>query len=948
MKKILLSVLSLSQVLCVAAQEKVQGQPYDFSKAPANFVFRNRLAEPRNGFTVNDVTNWTGEGSKSALLALQWNNGIETSSLVWGYRWNGDASGDDMLRAVAEADPRLSLMIEEGGPWGPVIKGIGYDANDNGVFALTKNGKTYSPGADGLIRVDDTTFDSFDLTDSEDYWQCGWDTDYWSYFVKTPGTTDWGYVEVGASERILTDGCWDGWNFALGWESQPWLPYAAAAPVKTNQEDPEAIYWIGEGANQATVTISWKDGKAPSSMVWGYRWEENAPTMDALLQEIVSVDPRLFSVSRTGETVSVDGIGYDLNGRNTIAMYVNEDTTYPKYSENGVFTATPSNFNGWMPMDTEDHWNAPAKDSNLGWNCYIRNVASGWDKIQNQGVTRQVAANDHINWVFDADTWTQWKDVASYVSVTPYEKRVHDYTQGIFFVNEDWGGHDNGTVNFMTSDYEMAYRVYRYENPGEALGVTTQFGTIYGDNAYFVSKQINSSDPAMKGGRLVVADAVTLKKKAVVETFESGDGRSFLGVDGHTGYVGTSAGIYLFDIDNLAMGLRIEGTESEYNGQIGSMVRVGDYVFAIKQSEGIIVIDANTHRFKQSLGYSAAATLTLAKDGSVWATVANTGTLIKVDALTLETTEITCPSGIRFSSLWGAWNAGDLCASAHENVLYFATGGSWSLKTVVKYDIDNDTFDTDFFTLPGQDLKDPQILYGAGMRVDHATNNLILTSTESGYGAHYMKNWIHIVDGVSGELLQTVTPENYYWFTAVPMFPDRMAPQVTLENEIRLDETETLSVLLSDVLSDEDNMDAAIVATVVSGNEGVVRASVNYPHLTIQAVANGSTTVHLTATSNGKSTTKEIDLRVGVADGIHSSGIEAGVKAYPVPARDYVNIDAPAGSDILILDLSGRTVRSWVQSDMTQRVALDALTPGIYTVVIKNQRDCYSLRIVKE
>ena len=39
-----------------------------------------------------------------------------------------------------------------------------------------------------------------------------------------------------------------------------------------------------------------------------------------------------------------------------------------------------------------------------------------------------------------------------------------DYSDGVFFVNEDWYGHQNSTVNFLTNDGEWIYRVFQKTN----------------------------------------------------------------------------------------------------------------------------------------------------------------------------------------------------------------------------------------------------------------------------------------------------------------------------------------------------------------------------------------------------------------------------------------------------------------------------------------------------
>lgn len=54
-----------------------------------------------------------------------------------------------------------------------------------------------------------------------------------------------------------------------------------------------------------------------------------------------------------------------------------------------------------------------------------------------------------------------------------------DYTNGVFIVNEDWFGHQNSTLNFISNDGEWTYRVIQKENPGKELGATAQYGTIY-------------------------------------------------------------------------------------------------------------------------------------------------------------------------------------------------------------------------------------------------------------------------------------------------------------------------------------------------------------------------------------------------------------------------------------------------------------------------------------
>ncbi|WP_165354003.1 leucine-rich repeat protein [Bacteroides salyersiae] len=180
-------------------------------------------------FTMEMIENWTGEGENKAALAIQWNAEGETNALVWGYRWDGEATGEKMIRDIAAADPRFFCMTETGTAYGSTIAGLGYDVNKSGDFAVQKDGKIYYPDEEGVIFTGGYGYDGFTCLDPEDYWQSGWYQGYWSYWLKSSDESAWGYSGVGATGRKLTDGCWDGWNFAVNMSSQPWKEMAPAA-----------------------------------------------------------------------------------------------------------------------------------------------------------------------------------------------------------------------------------------------------------------------------------------------------------------------------------------------------------------------------------------------------------------------------------------------------------------------------------------------------------------------------------------------------------------------------------------------------------------------------------------------------------------------------------------------------------------------------------------------
>lgn len=61
-----------------------------------------------------DVEYWIGSGSDSTLLIIDFNDGNTDSSYFWGYRYSAPQTGEDLLNAVATADPNLQVNIAGG------------------------------------------------------------------------------------------------------------------------------------------------------------------------------------------------------------------------------------------------------------------------------------------------------------------------------------------------------------------------------------------------------------------------------------------------------------------------------------------------------------------------------------------------------------------------------------------------------------------------------------------------------------------------------------------------------------------------------------------------------------------------------------------------------------------------------------------------------------------
>lgn len=237
----------------------VQGIPYAQTlpelRSDMSFEDRTYTAAPDGQFTFDMIESWAGEGANQAALVIQWNTGkdSEKTALVFGYRWDGVATGADMVRAVVSANPRLYGLIQYTNVSSPTdpnggytINGFGWDVDEAGPIQLRDTGDKTVPGgkiydsADGLFihprgyvpgqgGSSSYDYDDWEAVDPNDYWKAGWFTNgFWSYWVKGSTTAAFSFSSWGASARVLTDGCWDGWNFENNFVVDDWKPFEAA------------------------------------------------------------------------------------------------------------------------------------------------------------------------------------------------------------------------------------------------------------------------------------------------------------------------------------------------------------------------------------------------------------------------------------------------------------------------------------------------------------------------------------------------------------------------------------------------------------------------------------------------------------------------------------------------------------------------------------------------
>lgn len=659
--------------------------------------------------------------------------------------------------------------------------------------------------------------------------------------------------------------------------------------------------WIGEGDKQAALVIKWNDSREERLYVWGYRWTDDADgTGAAMLCNVAKNDPN-FIILVYGDTpygAAIGGVGYDFDGD---GFSITKDGEAVEPEEDGTLRTTSYDFDNYASADEDDLWFSGWYNGYLSyWVCDKTGEMFGYSGV---GASGRKLVDGCV------DGWSAVRDMSNmnmgnmegelyYLPALTSEPVQVDYSKGTFIVNEDWYGHQNSTLNFLTDDGEWIYRVIQKENPGVEIGATAQYGAIYGDKFFVMAKQPKDPGASITGGRITVCDAKTMKVLKQIENIavddkgsSIADGRGFLGVDEHKAYVGTSNGIYVLDLDKLEITGSVggAGTDSDdpyqqlYGGQIGNMVRVNDRVFAVHQKNGLLVINPATDEVEQTVeapeGWGFGSVV-LSKDGNLWLSLAaSSGSgqadtrIVKLNPATLEQTIIECPEGIFGpANSWYAWTPDCFCASKQNNVLYWNGGNSswFSGKTVYKYDIDSNTFST---FIDYNDDPDGWQIYGCSFRIDPVTDEAIV-SLYKGYGdpTYVVRKYDN-----EGKQIAEYSMISNYWFPSLPVFPDNEAPVVADIDPVSLTTEDGTTVSLKDVATDADNMDAAIVKTVKEvSDEEVLKAEMADGDLVITPLKAGKADITIQINSNGK--LAETIVSVEVTEATDIDAVE-GVKA---------------------------------------------------------------------
>lgn len=222
MKKFYTLIFALLCAATMVAQQPNVARNQKVKKAPANAA----------AFSFSDIKNWTGEGSNVAAMGIKWTGSENT--IVFGYRFDGTKTGEDMAIDIVANNPRLFMLMQGETAYGSAIGGFGWDTDGNG-FTLKAEDNVVTPNEKGIIYITQGySFDSYSCTSEGDYWNSGWNKGFWSYnLADGDNPKDIGFASTGCSGRTLTDKSWDLWMYTLMSGGSDWGPLVSAPSNQT-------------------------------------------------------------------------------------------------------------------------------------------------------------------------------------------------------------------------------------------------------------------------------------------------------------------------------------------------------------------------------------------------------------------------------------------------------------------------------------------------------------------------------------------------------------------------------------------------------------------------------------------------------------------------------------------------------------------------------------------
>ncbi len=205
--------------------------------------------------SLDDIQLWTGSGTNRAAVVIEWNTPkifnntsvpapVANKTMVWGYRFDGAATGTEMFNAVVAANPGLYAVEDIDPAFGTGVDAIGFNRDGNGVKGVTDGTTNYSGGAfaHGLLINPKLDLDAASPLNSGDLFWSGFGGPYWQVWTElgdhggfsnsprrgsspywNPDTYahgEWASANFGLDDLPVTDGSWLGFSIsAAGYDS---------------------------------------------------------------------------------------------------------------------------------------------------------------------------------------------------------------------------------------------------------------------------------------------------------------------------------------------------------------------------------------------------------------------------------------------------------------------------------------------------------------------------------------------------------------------------------------------------------------------------------------------------------------------------------------------------------------------------------------------------------
>ena len=255
----------------------------------------------------------------------------------------------------------------------------------------------------------------------------------------------------------------------------------------------------------------------------------------------------------------------------------------------------------------------------------------------------------------------------------------------------------------------------------------------------------------------------------------------------------------------------------------------------------MLVIDSRTNAVVATVALADISSVFATNNGNVYAaynaysgwgsTDGSAAGFVKIDPYSFETTTIAMPDGMSVLNSWGAWHPGSVAVDSHnDDVVYFANK-EYS-RGIHRYNFATGEFTKNYVELPVA-AGGNEVTYGA-VSINPADGRLVVTATEDGWGSHFANNWAHFIDTATGDILQTIAFDSYYWFPSMEIYPDVEAPVINLDDINFVLPEKTIRYKLTDIVTDADNLNSAIVTEITEGSdEEVAKARIANGYLEV-------------------------------------------------------------------------------------------------------------------